>query len=69
MDCRCDTVAELYGPEAEDYAEEHLHREETNTAQFTETFSCPDTGARWLLDFPERTEREPGQARLAREPS
>jgi hypothetical protein len=68
MDCRCDTVAELYGNEAEDYAGDHLRREEANAAQFNETFSCPDTGARWLLDYPERSERDPGQARLVREP-
>ena len=29
-----------------------------------ELYACPDTGQRWLLDYPERTEREPGQARL-----
>ena len=64
MECRCDTVGELYGNEAEAYASEHLRRDETNTAAFEERFSCPDTGKRWLLDYPDRTEREPGQARL-----
>ena len=68
MDCRCDTVTELYGREAENYAYEHLHRDDTSTERFVEGFSCPDTGTRWLLEYPERTERELGQARLRAEP-
>ena len=68
MDCRCDSITELYGREAEDYAGEHLVRDETDTARFNERYSCPDTGTRWLLDYPEKTERDPGQARLRAEP-
>jgi hypothetical protein len=33
---------------------------------FEEELSCPDTGARFTLDYPEHTEREPGRARLRR---
>ncbi len=64
MDCRCDTVQELYGNEAEDYASQHLVSDEVRSERFEEDFSCPDIGRRWILDYPERTEREPGQARL-----
>jgi hypothetical protein len=66
MACRCNDVTELYGDDAERYAREHLHTDEVRTEAFEELLSCPDTGARWRLDYPERTEREPGAARLAR---
>jgi hypothetical protein len=29
-----------------------------------ERYSCPDTGTRFVLDWPERTQSDPGQARL-----
>ncbi len=64
MECRCTTVTELYGREAEQYAAGHLTRDETRSEAFEELYACPDTGRQWLLDWPERTEREPGQARL-----
>ena len=64
MACRCNDVDELYGPEAEGYAREHLVGDEVSTDRFEERLSCPDTGRRWILEWPERTEREPGQARL-----
>ncbi|MFL5951547.1 MAG: hypothetical protein ACJ74M_08055 [Gaiellaceae bacterium] len=51
MECRCDELTEAYGTEAEHYARDHLHSDEVRTDAF---------------DFPERTEREPGQARLQR---
>ena len=68
VSCRCDNVTALHGSEAEEYAREHLHRDEEDVDAFVERLSCPDTGTRWLLDFPERTDREPGPARLQAEP-
>ena len=62
--CRCDAVSELYGEEAEDYAAAHLHREDLDSERFEERYSCPDTGRTWILEWPEKTERDPGQARL-----
>jgi len=64
MACRCDTVQELYGPEAEEYAADHLVSDEVRTDAFEEDFSCPDTGCGWTLDYPGRTQNDPGQARL-----
>jgi hypothetical protein len=64
MECRCDSVVELYGEEAERYAAEHLVRGEARTEAMEERYSCPDTGRRWLLDYPDRTDRDPGQTRL-----
>jgi len=66
VSCRCNDLTELYGEEAERYARDHLASDEVRSESFEEDLSCPDTGARWRLDYPERTEREPGQARLAR---
>ena len=65
MDCRCNDATEFYGQEAESYARDHLATDEVRTDAFEELLSCPDTGRRWKLDYPDRTEREPGQARLA----
>jgi hypothetical protein len=49
MSCRCDTVTELYGSEAEEYVADHL------VADSRGALSCPDTGARWQLDDGEQT--------------
>ena len=66
MECPCNELTEAYGTEAENYARDHLHTVEVRSDAFEEDLSCPDTGARFTLDFPSRTEREPGQARLRR---
>jgi hypothetical protein len=54
----------MFGDEAEAYAGEHLVRGDADTERMVERFSCPDTGRRWELDYPEHDDREPGQARL-----
>ena len=64
MECRCTVVSELYGAEAEEYAAQHLRSHGTRTERLEEDFLCPDTGRRWLLDYPDRTPTDPGQARL-----
>ena len=64
VECRCNSVEELYGSEAETYASDHLVSDEVRSDRFEEDFSCPDTGRRWTLDYPERTAADPGQARL-----
>jgi hypothetical protein len=64
VDCRCDTVTELYGNEAEEYARGHLVAGRSASEPPEERFSCPDTGREWVLDYPDRTERELAQARL-----
>ena len=69
MDCRCNEATELYGDEADRYATEHLVAGRSDTARLEQRFSCPDTGRVWKLDYPDRTEREPGQARLRTEPA
>jgi hypothetical protein len=66
MECPCNEITEAFGTEAERYARGHLVSDEVRTDALEEDLSCPGTGARFTLDFPERTEREPGQARLRR---
>ena len=66
MECRCDELTETYGTVAEAYAREHLHRDEVRSDAFEEDLSCPDTGFRYSLDYPERTQADAGQARLRR---
>jgi hypothetical protein len=64
MACRCNDAMEFQGQDAEDYVQAHLVRDETRDEALEEVYSCPDTGKRWLLDWPNASEREPGQARL-----
>jgi hypothetical protein len=64
MECVCAAMDESYGQEAERYAAEHLVRGAVDSDAMTEEYSCPDTGRRFVLDWPERTQTEPGQARL-----
>lgn len=64
MECRCAAMSEAFGGEAETYAAEHLVRGEVDSDAMEEQYSCPDTGRRFVLEWPERTQTEPGQARL-----
>jgi hypothetical protein len=64
MECRCGTMSESFGSEAETYATEHLVRGEVGSDAMAERYTCPDTGREFVLDWPERTQSEPGQARL-----
>lgn len=66
MECRCTELAESYGTVAEAYAREHLHTDAVRRDAFEEDLSCPDTGVRYRLNYPERTQTDPGQARLRR---
>ena len=65
MDCRCNDATEFYGEEAERYAADHLVADESRDEPLEERYSCPDTGRRWPLDYPDRTDGDPGPARLA----
>jgi hypothetical protein len=64
MECRCQTMNEAFGAEAEAYAADHLVRGAVDSDALAEAYSCRDTGRRFLLEWPERTQAEPGQARL-----
>jgi hypothetical protein len=59
-------MSEAFGSEAETYASEHLVRGAVDADALEERYSCPDTGSEFVLDWPERTQAEPGQARLRR---
>jgi hypothetical protein len=55
---------ESFGNEAETYAADHLVRGDADAGAMTERYTCPDTGRQFVLEWPERTQSEPGQARL-----
>jgi hypothetical protein len=65
MECRCAAMNETYGREAETYAAEHLVPGESSTEAMAERYTCPDTGREFVLDWPERTQADAGQARLS----
>jgi hypothetical protein len=64
MEYRCNAMNESYGTEAETYAAEHLIRGQADSGAMEERYSCPDTGTQFVLDWPERTQSNTGQARL-----
>jgi hypothetical protein len=43
MECRCGTMNESFGSEAETYAAEHLVRGEVSSGTMEERYTCPDT--------------------------
>jgi hypothetical protein len=57
-------MGESFGSEAETYAAEHLVRGEASSDAMEERYTCPDTGRAFVLEWPERTRSDPGQARL-----
>jgi hypothetical protein len=57
-------MGESFGSEAETYAAEHLVRGEASSDAMEERYTCPDTGRAFVLEWPERTHSDPGQARL-----
>ena len=67
--CRCIDVDDLYGREPEDYARDHLRADCTDEESLSERLSSADTGRRRLLEYPDRTDRKLGQARLRVEPA
>ena len=65
VECLCTQATELYGNEADRYAAGHLVRDRTIDDELRATYSCPDTGRRWELDFPpDVPDGDAGDARL-----
>ena len=52
MECRCTDATEFYGDDASSYAAGHLVRATTNEETLSATYTCPDTGRCWEMDFP-----------------
>ena len=64
MNCRCDKIKELDGVEAEIYAQNHLRKIRVDGELWQIEYECPDTGARWLMDFPHSEYHGGGPPRL-----
>jgi hypothetical protein len=64
MKCRCETLTQLEGMEAYSYAEEHLCKVQVLSGGWEIEYVCPDTGKRWLLDYPHGEYHGGGPPRL-----
>jgi len=62
--CACDTLFELEGNEAKQYARDHLVEIEADAVNWTARYRCPDTGRLWLRDYPQSELHGGGPTRL-----
>ncbi len=69
MKCQCKELSEITGAEAEKYAREHLVKIRTNGILWIIEYKCPETGIRWVMDFPYGEAHGGGPPRLRRQPS
>ena len=65
MRCECATLTELKGAQAERYAE-HLTRIDADPDAWIVRYACPETGARWVMDYPAGYLQGGGPPRLQR---
>ena len=64
MRCACDSIYELTGNEADQYAREHLEELGVDAVNGTVSYRCPDTGRLWLRDSPQAELQGGGPPRL-----
>jgi hypothetical protein len=64
MNCECARIEALEGAAASDYAESHLKVVKIDSVAWTTEYVCPDTGTRWLLDYPDSELHGGGSPRL-----
>ena len=64
MRCACESLTLLNGNEADEYANEHLHRIDVDAVNWTKRFDCPRTGATWIMDYPDSHLHGGGSPRL-----
>jgi hypothetical protein len=54
----------LEGADALHYADDHLEKVAVDVRAWTASYRCPNTGRRWLLDYPESELQGGGPPRL-----
>lgn len=64
MNCRCNKITELEGADAKLYARRHLKKIRVDSELWTIEYECPDTGTRWVMDFPHSEYHGGGPPRL-----
>ncbi len=64
MKCSCDTDTIFMGNKADAYAKEHLIK--VGGRNWEIDYVCPDTGQRWIKDFPQSRLQGGGPPRLRR---
>ena len=64
MKCSCDELEELTGNEASDYANKHLTDVRNDPVNWITEYECPQTGVRYVLDYPHAPYHGGGPPRL-----
>jgi hypothetical protein len=64
MRCACDSLVELSGDAADEYARVHLERVELDPVTWTVRYRCPDTGRVWRRDVLHGMQHAGGMPRL-----
>jgi hypothetical protein len=64
MICRCVSIDSLEGEEAEKYSREHLVKVRTDANTWETFYVCPETGKRWIKDYPRSELHGGGPPRL-----
>jgi hypothetical protein len=68
MNCKCADITELEGNEALDYVKQHLMEVFVDGKTWEIEYECPNTGIRWLLDYPHGEYHGGGSPRLRKLP-
>lgn len=68
MICRCKELDTLWDQEAKIYADMHLKKVEVRAHGWEIIYECPDSGERWLEDYPYSEAQGGGPMRLRRLP-
>ncbi len=64
--CLCNDLTELWDDEAKKYIEGHLRSIEVKSDGWEVVYDCPNTGFRWIEDYPRSEEQGGGPMRLRR---
>lgn len=62
--CRCNGLTELNGEGADGYAHHHLNKIGADPSGWVTYLVCPQTGRRFVLDYPQGEYHGGGPARL-----
>ena len=65
--CQCGEIDELDGRMAEDYARQHLKKIFVDGVTWGIHYECPQTGIRWVMDFPQSEAQGGGPPKLKKQ--
>ena len=64
MKCKCIEINKLEGNEAIQYARNHLRKVKVDGEKWEIEYICPESGIRWIEDFPYGESHGGGPSRL-----